>query len=904
MDIKTFEEIAALAGGGAPVLTVNARLARHLSDAYDSLMRERGLGAWPTPLILPLVSWARFLLDEGDEAAAVLSVARGRVLWEKIVKSDGLFTGAAQFDAGSAVAARAWAAYSLMKEYRIPWPSDDLYLTEEARALKRWAREYAREVKRRGFIDSTDVPEAAASLVEKGLARVPGDAVVVGFDEITPAAGRFLKALEGRGTKVHVVDPGAGPGTGRVQALYACEDPAGEVRRAAREARAAYEPGSRLAFIVPELERYRELIKKEFSAELDPASVTDPGGLSGAFNISLGLPLSQEPLVASALRLLSIGEGRVRIDEMSSALSSPYFSFPEAAFEAARVDARLRDDNRRETSVGKVAAMVDGAAAPALKARCSAWLQWLRDARGRKTPGLWAGDFSTLLNRLGWLKPVKLSSAEFQALTAWNKALREFATLDEITGAITRAEAAQMLSKLVGETIHQGEGAASGIQVLGLLESSGLSFDRVWLLGCHENALPVAPAPNPFIPLNLQKEHGVPRSCPERELAFARKVLSRVLSSAPVVEASYSVRVENRDVLPSPLLKGVKAGAGPFATKTHRLKDAVRASGVLEDAPEEADAPVPVGPDELEFITGGTEIIKNQSQCPFKAFATYRLSAKALREPEPGLSFSARGTVLHAALKYFWEAAQDSGRLRGMKEAGGLVDFARGIAERAIKEVRLPEPFSARFKEIESERLATLLVDWAEKELERAPFRVKKVETREEMDINGLKLRGRIDRVDELADGSEVIIDYKSGGKSEVKDWLGARPMEPQLFVYSTSGRYNAVSFARLVPGDCRFVGISKDEGTLPGIKGYDEDPIRERFEGADDWGKLMDLWKSIVHGLASDFLSGLAAVDPVKGPEDRKGPCEYCDLAPFCRVAGAELHAAKDEEAEDGQGG
>ncbi|MFQ5737094.1 MAG: PD-(D/E)XK nuclease family protein [Thermodesulfobacteriota bacterium] len=889
MGRELVEEVMVLAGRGVPVLTVNARLARHLAQEYDAGMAGRGRGAWASPLILPLASWAGLLWEEGAGGAPVLDATRGKALWERVVRADA-GRGAETLMAGS-MAEAAWAARTLMKEYLIPWPVDDIYLTEEARALKRWTRAYEAEVKRLGFVDGADLMDRAVSLVESGAVVAPAEVMVAGFDEITPRTSVLLRALEKKGTKV-IAPATPGPPSGPPQAassvrLRAYADPAEEVRQAARWARAELAGDVTIAIIVPELERYRALITKEFSAELDPASVLSGACVPGVFNVSLGTPLSQEPLVGCALALLAVGEGKMEADDLFVALRSPYLSGPEDSEEAARVDALLRRENRREASIYDAARRMDGATG--LRGRCEAHIAWLKRSRSRALPAQWAQGFTALLNRLGWLEPVRLTSAEFQALKSWNGVLEEFSTLDEITGPVAGAEAAALLASLCAGTIHQPESARCRVQVMGLLETAGLSFDRVWLMGCHENAIPPSPSPNPFIPLFIQREHDVPRSSSERELAFSKKLVSRVLSSAPSVVVSYPKRADGRDLLPSPLFKGALAEEAELITVSHRVKDAASALDALEDAPP--DAPIPVGEQEREFVTGGTEIIKNQSHCPFKAFAVHRLCARELDVPEPGLAPSKRGSLLHTALKYFWEEARDSARLREMEEAGGLAAFAEGIAARAIGELELPEPFSARFMEIERERLVRLLMDWTGKELARdVGFRVKKVEVKEEVDVGGLRLRWRIDRVDELEGGGEAIIDYKSGKVSQ-RDWLTRRPMEPQLLIYSTSGRFDAVSFARIVPGECGFVGISRLSGTLPGIKAYEES--RDKFEGAADWARLMELWKEIVTGLASDFLAGRAEVDPSAAPEVRGGPCTYCGLTPLCRVSGAELHAA-----------
>ena len=76
-------------------------------------------------------------------------------------------------------------AYSLMREYRLPFP-DDIYLTEEAAALKRWIRTYNTEVDRLGFISPLTLTERVIRLIKDGGITIPDEIILAGFDEITP----------------------------------------------------------------------------------------------------------------------------------------------------------------------------------------------------------------------------------------------------------------------------------------------------------------------------------------------------------------------------------------------------------------------------------------------------------------------------------------------------------------------------------------------------------------------------------------------------------------------------------------------------------------------------------------------------------------------------------------------
>ncbi|CAG1064491.1 hypothetical protein BAC1_00048 [uncultured bacterium] len=868
MHTKAFEKLSVAISKGALVLTVNARLTRQLASEYDQAQRHSGKSAWPTAQVMPFHTWVAGLWEEHGRAPALTGL-RARVLWEKAVAAD---PGSGGWPSG--VARASYDGLRLMSEYGLELPRDEIYLTEEAKALKRWSAVYSAELKRLGYIGETEVPSEVKRLIERGVA-VPVEVIFAGFDEVSPAVSSIAAALEKRGVAASFWPcaedlPEAGEAV-----IIRCRDEDDEVLRAARWVRTVYKPGKKIGVIVPDLEGYRKAIIREFTAELSPAAVLPEASGKPVFNISLGAPLSEEPLVGSALDILSIGEGREKSGVIAAALRSPFFAGDEAS-SFAKLDYRLRYENRTETGLFECRSLSEGEAA---SKRLGDWLAWLKSAQKKQAASAWAKAFTELLGRVGWLKGIKLSSGEFQALSAWNKALEGFACLDDVLGKISRGEAVSRLSATVRETVHQVETPDADIQVLGLLEATGLWFDEVRVLGCHEYALPSEPSPNPFIPLNIQAARGVPHSTSERELEFARAVTKRLRSSAPSITVSWPEVSDDRELRVSPFFREC-AAIDEGALPSSRLVD--MAAAALDEAT--LDAPLPVGEGERALIRGGTSILKNQSICPFRAFAIHRLNAVPLPAVELDLKPETRGSILHEAMRLFWEDVRDSVRLKEMKSSGALAAYVESIAAKALEAADVPPPLSRRFIELERKRLSSLLMDWAELESQRGVgFRVKTVELEKELQVGGLVIKGRVDRVDELEGGGELIIDYKTGA-AKTKDWLTKRPMEPQLLVYSLGSGFDALSFARVVPGECRFLGITREGETLPGIKPYESDKFRSDAGGLD-WEGLMDFWKESLEGLAEGFLAGVCEVDPNNLPGDDRA-CRYCELKALCRIS------------------
>jgi RecB family exonuclease len=176
-----------------------------------------------------------------------------------------------------------------------------------------------------------------------------------------------------------------------------------------------------------------------------------------------------------------------------------------------------------------------------------------------------------------------------------------------------------------------------------------------------------------------------------------------------------------------------------------------------------------------------------------------------------------------------------------------------------------------RFAELERERLARLAREWLEVESRREPFEVLHLEEERELSVAGMQFKSRIDRMDKLERGGHVLIDYKTGGMMTPRQWEGPRPDDPQLPLYAVAApeELAAVTFAKLRPGEMRFMGYSRAEQLLPKVELY------------RDWQKLLADWKKDAEALGQAFAAGDAHVDP----KEELKTCRRCDLQTLCRV-------------------
>src|SRR6185436_9614619 len=217
-------------------------------------------------------------------------------------------------------------------------------------------------------------------------------------------------------------------------------------------------------------------------------------------------------------------------------------------------------------------------------------------------------------------------------------------------------------------------------------------------------------------------------------------------------------------------------------------------------------------------LRGGTRVLADQAMCPFRAFARWRLGAEEMEEPSPGLDPRDRGKLLHALMREIWTRVRSHSNLS--KDLGTVIAQS---ADQAVEEMGL----EGRFAELERERLARLAGEWLDLEKRRAPFEVMFVEQQRDLKVAGLEMQSRIDRMDRVADLGHVLIDYKTGGFPSARLWEGPRPDDPQLPLYAVAApeELAAVTFAKLKPGEMKFMGYSRAEHLLPNVQIYRDWP-------------------------------------------------------------------------------
>lgn len=875
---------------GATIITANKRSSRSLLQAYDRRQAE-SKRAWTTPDIL---SWDGFVLRcwsemvySGATSLTMLNAAQERALWSNIIGADATSEGLLNVAATAENAQRAW---RLARAYQIPFDAPEYQARPETIAFAAWAAKFQSECRNAPWIDEASATDLVSRSTRGGRVAVRRRVVAVGFDHMTPQQKDLLDALKARGTECeqveHLRDAPA------ESCVSAAQDSAAEIKAAANWARQRLEssPGSRIGIIVPDLEALRSKVENVFLSVLQPDLI--PAGAPArrrAFELSLGRPLSEYPVIATALLAIRLAATGLPLADAGVLLRSPFLAGADNELASrAGLDAKLRRNHVLEVSLTKLARtafnrcpglakQLDAARRKWPSDDCCSYPSLRRKGAGPLSPRAWAEAASAFLDAIGWPNSERTTSSdEHQALAAWANLLSDFGSLEALEPQLSAEQFCARIMEFAEQRLFEPEKLGAPIQIMGLLEAAGSEFDHVWVMGLHDAAFPAQAAPTPYIPMPLQVKYGVPHSSPAAEVEFARRIKDRLLHSAGKVVFSYPRKEGDADLRRSPLLEGIPAhcidelAGTPLETWAQRLFGACE----LQPMCDEVGPALPEGAE----VHGGTRILEFQSTCPFRAFFELRLGARDMESPEPGLDHRQRGTIVHVAMENLWKTLKTRKALVECPDVRAEVE--RCVAD-AIAELHAEgsSEWESRLAQIERGRVTELILQLLRFEMQRKDFTVLKPEQDRVVSVGGLRIKIKADRVDEMEDGRRVLIDYKTG-EVDCRDWEGERPRNPQLPAYAATadGEIASVAFAQVKVGKVKFVGYSPDPAVLPCSNDY-----RKTGPGAAAEKTLVPAvarWKQTVDRLAADYRDGRAALDRLD--ED---VCKYCALSAICRV-------------------
>lgn len=860
------------------LVTANSRLAAFLLSEHARAQEAAGIPVWQTATIIPLHRWLErcwlFLRDSGAVAAqrVLLSGTQEGMIWQEVIGSS-VTTPPLRDETGAAELARS--AWRLMCDWQLSVPEVAARANDEGRVFLQWLVEYQRRLADAAWQDRASLGRVIAG--SPALAAfIKGQSFhFVGFDDYSPTQQQLFEKLAACGAEVQLEGLLGAPAA-QIERMGFTQR-VDEERAAASWARALLDknPELDIGIVAIDLERRREPILRAFHQVFYPGQNRLEDGLDTAFNISLGQRLIDYQMVADALAILQMAEFEVDREQLSRLLHSSYLGAEiKSLAQGAGLDLLLKKKGKARAGLRHFLGLLPAKGCDNLRAALVGVGELPLSKAAR--PDHWRAQFDALLALFGW-PGSGLNSQEHQLLMSWQQLVSDFSRMALVKPKMDYAEARNILSGLASNTVFQPQTRDRPVQISGVLEATGRRFDALWVMGMQDDSWPAAPRPSPFLSLALQKERGLPQASVERELEYASSITERLCRSADQVLFSWAQREGELELLPSSLIERYPLRVEPVSVEqgfAHQLF----AAGELEEISDGMGLALPTaGP-----VKGGVGLIRNQSECPFKGYATFRLQARQMDELEPGIDARERGSLLHRALEQIWLQLKDSQGLQLLsdQQLGELIEATLGaLFEGAGEEL---------FQTLEKQRALALIKEWMALERQRPPFSVIALEQDLPVDLGGLKLRCRVDRIDRTDAGETIIIDYKTG-KASASALVDLRPPEPQLPIYAMENpAASAVTFGLLDPEKIGFEGVGKEQ-YLKGIKPVDK--LYNRGE-VDTWEKLKSLWHRGLQELVKEISEGAAWVQPRKIP----GSCQFCHLPLLCRIDEKSAVFADDE--------
>ncbi|SEF67256.1 PD-(D/E)XK nuclease family protein [Nitrosomonas ureae] len=894
-----FDEISKRINADSLVITPNRRLALALNEKFNQDQIKQKKTAWYSADILPFSSLTERIYLESSYVKPVatlpllLSVHQEQMLWESIILSSVVGKTLLRISQTARLVSEAW---HLAHAWRLIHRLGDFVPDEDVREFLGWAETYQNITTLTRQTDQARICDLITEHYEFLDIKKPSLIICYGFDVITPQQIVFLKKLSDCGCEVVIANPTIRcPQSLATIQRFEYTNSQEEIYQAAIWARSKIETVNnsvRVGIVVPALVKYRNTLIRIFTEVMHPdIRFALPGAIRNIapFNVSLGLALTNYPLIDMAFVSLALLYQKVEFNRISHWLRSPFLAGSESEMnQRVLLDAQIRRFSEPEISLERLFILVSqarrGKECPILLHCLSA----LRVFRQTKLPEsashtVFARIIAEVLQVLGFPGERGLDSSEYQTLKKWQMLVANFAAFDRINAKTSYHEAVSRLKQMASDTLFQPETPNVPVQIIDVFEATGMEFDHLWVMGLSDEQWPLRSHPNPFLPLGLQRKAKLPLGSPLESSAYCQRLTRNWLSSAKDVILSYP-RYSNDDdgheLKSSPLIRSILLRE-PVVRDMEQHHDRIIQSCEMEYIVDCESLPLDK---EIvkQGISGGTSVIKDYAACPFRAWAKHRLYITGLDVPHTGLNAAERGLLVHQVLAQLWQQLKTKEALDDISDHN-LERMLKDITNNAILEMEHYKPIalSGRFAQIEQRRLFRLALEWLDEEKKRNSFKVIAAEEKCVIQIGDLILDARLDRIDELEGGQWIVIDYKTSRKS-IQAMIGERPDEPQLPLYLVMAGMKqqaaGAAFAVIKRGEMGFAAIVREANLLPGTKAFSQLEKCTRF---NTWEDLIEVWRQYLTNLATGFCSGDARVNPKNFPVT----CKYCDMQLFCRI-------------------
>lgn len=870
VDVHQFESFLEK---GHSILTPGKRLAREIIEVWTT-HQEVNQSVFFRISVEPVDAWLERAWCHAVEDGVLplkrlLSDEQQAVLWQEIVRQDIARNQSFTLTQPRSTALQAKAAWDKMSMYgglEIAHWWEHFQYEEDCAVFSRWARKFQERLEK---ISGATRYQAYNELLTLPAQSTP--IALYAFPELPPLTRQALEHLSDLDLVAPKMTDSAGTDPG-VRCFATRED---ELAAAAAWAHSmSQRPDRRSAIVLVDLERDRAHLEYFLRAEFE---CLDAEYNDLPVNFSTGMPLGATPMFRDASTALEWEARPLPRNEWLALMRSPFFPglLCNPSQHELKVVDRLFQSGIAAISIDQTLHLLTRYAPDSPLKTILIRIRSDKSHRGKKNLSVWSEWIRSRLQIWGWPYREPLDSIEYQQLDRLDTSLDALGVLATVLPNQGHESALALWRQSLLTIAFQPKTPHDSVQVMGPLEAIGLEFDGMWVCGAQQGNFPRAPKLDAFLPASIQKRLDFFELNAARLRARSQKLLDIWCAGSTETVVSYHTQDRGVPRRPSSLISPERSTIETGWFPPHRW-EALRQIETLG-----TDERIPVT---AEHTTGGSTLIRDQASCGFRAFIKHRIKVTQLGGEALGFSAVERGLLLHEMMFYLWRDLLSQSVLLDLSEPALLerIQLAATMALKKLEDDAERHGFSLRARvgescwELEHTFCVDVVAAWMRKERERKiPFFVVSLEEESPLNISGLSLTLRPDRIDRLEDGRRIVIDYKSSSPAKSR-WIGARLQEPQLPLYTLlDTELQGIAFAPLTR-DPQFIPLGNNLGLTTAA---DKSVSHQTKGWAEDWDELVAKWASSLEALASAFLEGDASIDP------SAGACQHCDFTSVCRI-------------------
>ncbi len=412
----------------------------------------------------------------------------------------------------------------------------------------------------------------------------------------------------------------------------------------------------------------------------------------------------------------------------------------------------------------------------------------------------------------------------------------------------------------------------NGLQILGLFQSHSINFDNVFVLDANEGFLPKALSSTSLLPKEIQFIAGIQRARYFEEIQkyqFFRLIFSSKKSHIIYVDDE---RAEKSRFLEQLMLINERSSS------QKNINQIIFTNQIL---PLPAKQKIKKSKEHIKYLENrefSPTLINTYLSCPAKFYYQYILGLKENEQLLVDIEANEIGIFFHELLHDQYKTFLDKKPIIDEKFLEKLLESAKNKFKREFSS-RIGEGDFLLFKSIKFaiERFIEIEKNFNIRKL----IRLEK-EYDKNFNVNGrtIKMKGIIDRIDLLEDGTYRLIDYKTGGlqqipskddkklstltdRTDIKKYVRSFQLPIYIFLMSDNFKFGQIEPMLIYLKESRVEKLWKDEMSLSEKK------------------SLFDIYLASLGKIIEEILN--PNVDFETDDEDVR-LCEMCPYNKICR--------------------